>query len=339
MSYDPISYLGLSCKSGGEFYICQDSSLEFIGCCDVDPCSRGCASTDLHPASFNTEHYSEIQRQSCVGTLNALWYTCTDGPTFLGCCAANPCNNGGVCPGQNLVGARLGDDPSSASIFRTSSIATTVISGTSSTSQSTQEATYTPSFTSADESTPILSPTPTSNSTIPSDTTPSKESSPATNVAAIVGGILGALIVLLLIAFAFYRYRKRRRMELVKARPEDDDLQPPWSPYHDSFRSGTPAPPAPVSPISTTSTHQRSLSASLSSIIGFKRWNTPKRESFQATTEWISNRRNNEPASPGLLSPTELESLPTGAVMVRGPTRNTIHYEIEASMVRSGLEK
>ncbi|KAI8952829.1 hypothetical protein F4801DRAFT_577088 [Xylaria longipes] len=257
MNYDPISHLGLSCPSGGNFYICQDSEVQFLGCCDVDPCSSECPSSALHPASFEADRYNDIPAQSCVGSTSpSLWYTCTNGQTFLGCCTSVPCDNEGVCPEDNLVGARLADDPSSASVFLTATTAGTATSAASAPPS-------TDGMTSAPASTAIITtqiPSPTPN-------TASKGSSP-TPTTEIVGGILGGLIGLILVAFVFFQYRRRRR-ELVTTQSDEDVLQPPWSPYHDSFRGSPTVPPAPGSPLYTAS--RRHKSPSLSSIIGFKR--------------------------------------------------------------------
>ncbi|KAI0455597.1 hypothetical protein F5B21DRAFT_185477 [Xylaria acuta] len=325
MNYDPISHLGLSCPFGGDFYICQGSKIQFLGCCDVDPCSSSeCPSSALHPAGFNAHRYDEIPSQSCVGSTSpsSSWYTCINGPTFLGCCASDPCNNEGVCPEDNLMGARLADDRSSASVFLTATTAATVTSATSTSADGN---------TSAPTSTAIT----TTQTPSPTPTSASKGSSPAPT-AGIVGGILGGLIILILIAFVFLRYRRRRPRELATAQSDEDVLQPPWSPYHDSFRSSPTVPPAPVSPLSTASTRHRSLSASLSSIIGFKRGSAAKRQSF-LTSDWVPDTHDSRQASPGFLGPVaELESLPPGGIMVRGPLHNTVRYEVEGSTVGVG---
>ncbi|KAI0437617.1 hypothetical protein F4803DRAFT_565905 [Xylaria telfairii] len=318
MSYNPISYLGLSCPSGGDFYICQESKARFLGCCGIDPCDDGCPSSALYSASFDPSKHYTISAQSCVTGSSALWYTCVNGPTFLGCCTSNPCNNEGVCPDENLAGARLADDPSRASAFLTATItAPTVTSPTSITST-----------TSTPASTIIPGPT---------LITASKGGSPGPNTAGIVGGILGGLIILILIGFVFFRCRRRRRRKLPGPQLDEDVLQPPWSLYHDSHGSPT-VPPASVSLLSMTSTRHKSLSATLSSIIGFKRGSTARRQSFEIS-DWVPGMHNNTQASPSFPGPVaELESLPPGRIIVRGPlyNTNTIHYEVEGSTVGIG---
>lgn len=219
MSYDPISYLGLSCPSGGDIYICQDSEVRFLGCCEVNPCSgdgNGCPSSAVRPTSFDRIKYAQIPAQACVSS-SALWYTCTNGPTFMGCCASSPCDNEGVCPEDDLVEAALADDPSKASVFLTTATETTSIKSTTSASTSS---TYTTM------STPSILATPTPSS----DTASTNTGASHVPIGGIVGGIVGGLVVLALIAFVFFRYRRRRR----RALDEDTTMvtpQPPWSPY------------------------------------------------------------------------------------------------------------
>ncbi|ROV97517.1 hypothetical protein VSDG_04545 [Cytospora chrysosperma] len=67
---NPIDTLGLSCPNGGDFYVCQDSKLQFLGCCASDPCADGsghCPQSDLRYSSFDTDTYDNISTQSCVG--------------------------------------------------------------------------------------------------------------------------------------------------------------------------------------------------------------------------------------------------------------------------------
>ncbi|KAI0187712.1 hypothetical protein EV127DRAFT_471725, partial [Xylaria flabelliformis] len=228
MSYDPISYLGLSCPSGGKFYICQGSKIEFLGCCDVDPCSSQCPSSALHPAGLDIQRYSDdTPAQSCVGsTSSARWWTCKNGSTFLGCCVSNPCNNEGICPKEDLVGARLANDPSSASPFLTATTATTATTAVVAASTSTPR----DESTSAPISTTTQMPSP-----IPTNTASKGSSSAPT--AGIIGGVLGGLIVLISIAFVFFRYRGRRTREFARAHSDEFTSPSTWSPYRDTFRS------------------------------------------------------------------------------------------------------
>ncbi|KAI1166786.1 hypothetical protein F5B18DRAFT_560383 [Nemania serpens] len=332
MSYDPISYLGLSCPSGGDIYICQDSEVRFLGCCEVNPCSGSkneCPSSAVRPTSFDPKKYAQISAQACVSsTKSASWYTCASGPTFMGCCASSPCDNESVCPEDDLVGAALAADPSKASVFLTTAVATTSV--TSTTSASTLS-TYTTT------STPSIPATPTPNSDTDS-TNPGASHAP---IGGIVGGVLGGLVVLALIAFVFFRYRRRRRRELggdTMGTP-----QPPWSPYRDVFRGSPGLPPAPVSPISATSTHQWSrLSASLSSIIGFKRASAGQKRSSHVSTkskadagDWARVPHDGDQSSPDFLGPVELEDQPSNRRSLREP--GVEYHEVQGSIPYIGL--
>ncbi|KAI1828390.1 hypothetical protein F4861DRAFT_180296 [Xylaria intraflava] len=307
MSDDPISRLGLSCHSGGTFYICQDSEVAFLGCCDVDPCSNNgtCPSPSVAPARFDPDKYEEIPAQSCVSSSKgALWYTCTAGPTFIGCCASNACENGGVCPADDLVGAVLNlENPNDASAFLTTA---------KSTSTSTID-----SITNTATATPTTSPAP--------DGADRGGSSPY--IGGIVGGILGGLVTLCLIAFIAFHYGKRKRGLVITRKPGEDPSPtsppPPWSPYHDTFaRNG-----APLTPMSAASTATSSHKSPwrLSSIVGFKRMSAKSRESR------VSGDHELDPAR--FLNPVaELDSAPPGAIHRPGSPHDNVYYEILGSM-------
>ncbi|KAL7623301.1 hypothetical protein AAE478_006982 [Parahypoxylon ruwenzoriense] len=120
----PQQKYGLSCPSGGTFYICQSSQIRFIGCCEANPCDSSssppggdggvCPQEALRPASYASY---PGRHQTCVAPHDeSSWYTC-DGarPPFMGCCARNPCNDG--CPAADLLPARLDDDDDIAAPF------------------------------------------------------------------------------------------------------------------------------------------------------------------------------------------------------------------------------
>ena len=120
------SDLGLSCPRGGEWYICQGTKIEFVGCCTIDPCADGsgeCAEANLLPASFSMNQYSKIPSLGCApstkpGYKQPLWWTCiAPVPPFMGCCHSNPCTDG--CPEGNLSAARLPYEPSTREMFLT----------------------------------------------------------------------------------------------------------------------------------------------------------------------------------------------------------------------------
>lgn len=139
---DPYTTFGLSCPSGGSFYICQNNSTEFIGCCTIDPCRDGsgsCPQANLRNASFSADSYDGLKPQECVEE-TGLFYTCKyDKPPFLGCCVTNPCASES-CPAGDLVPAKLSSDPAKRDIFLTTAA--------SSTRSHTPTATATPSGSS-----------------------------------------------------------------------------------------------------------------------------------------------------------------------------------------------
>lgn len=118
---DPYSTFGLSCPSGGSFYICQNKKVEFIGCCTINPCdddSGLCPQENLRNASFSADSYEGIEPQDCVEE-TGLWYSCKfNNPPFVGCCARNPCASG-ACPAGDLVPAKLSADPDLRNVFLT----------------------------------------------------------------------------------------------------------------------------------------------------------------------------------------------------------------------------
>lgn len=117
-----IAELGLSCPDSGSFYICQGAQTQFIGCCTVDPCADDtgdCPQDSLRYSSYSKDNYVSIPAENCASPHNSSsWYTCANAdPPFIGCCASNPCNAG--CSTDDLLAARIDDDPSNASVFLT----------------------------------------------------------------------------------------------------------------------------------------------------------------------------------------------------------------------------
>jgi len=118
-----VSALGLSCPSGGAFYICNAAVEPFIGCCTINPCADGsghCPKNNLRSSSFSGDKYAEILAQECAGNNGtARWYTCMSTlPPFLGCCSGNPCATG-ACLANELEAARLSPDPAARAAFLT----------------------------------------------------------------------------------------------------------------------------------------------------------------------------------------------------------------------------
>lgn len=237
-SSHPVAQLGLTCPDGGNFHICSNSEIRFVGCCDTDPCADGsgsCPSSNLRRAAFDVAHYSEIPSQACAnGTSNqeAHWYTCTAGP-FMGCCAQNPCNNGGKCAASSLIPARLSDNGDSAAVF--------LAQPETETAQTTQ----TPEPT-ADPTSAFASPSATQTGQEPGLPPPGVEENRAP-VSQIVGGTVGGAAAAILIACFLFLYIRRRRAAALDGDGDSESVKPPtmtnervsatrppWSPYKGS---------------------------------------------------------------------------------------------------------
>ncbi|KAK5661809.1 hypothetical protein OQA88_9911 [Cercophora sp. LCS_1] len=195
-----VTGFGLSCPSGGSFYICQDNATEFVGCCTTNPCADGkgnCPKANLRVASFSSDYYDEIPAQQCSSSdRTALWYTCAkNSPPFIGCCASNPCS-AGSCSSNNLVAARLSSDKSDREEFILMG-KDPVTTSSSTTASSTSTSSPTGSLTS--------SPSP-----VPSDAIEAAHAPLSTG--AIIGIAAGAgAVVLAFVAFILYRRWSNKR--------------------------------------------------------------------------------------------------------------------------------
>ncbi|KAL2752954.1 hypothetical protein ACRALDRAFT_2055351 [Sodiomyces alcalophilus JCM 7366] len=190
MSGNQTQTLGLTCPEGGDFYICPGKATEFIGCCTSDPCTDSadghCPTRDLRPASFDPDRYANIPAQSCDDARShRVWWTCRDDdPTFLGCCATNPC--GGGCPRDHLIQAVLSEDEDNRLAF---------VPG---------EATTSP--------TPTTSASPTASPS-PSDEASGSSGSPGLPTGAIVGIAIGGALAVVILAILVWKFcwKARRR--------------------------------------------------------------------------------------------------------------------------------
>ncbi|KAI0147018.1 hypothetical protein GGR57DRAFT_516637 [Xylariaceae sp. FL1272] len=197
---DPRVKFGLSCPDGGEFYVCQDSSTQFIGCCGEDPCTSTqdgtCPENKLYNATFSAASGVNFLEQSCADSPeDALWYTCSDAnPPFLGCCKNNPCNNG--CEDGNLVAAVLSDDPKNASQFLLPETTTTTSSSSAS-----------PTSTNTSSASPTNSDT-------------SKSGSEKSSAGLIVGLSLAGVVILLIVLGVYLWSRRREQARLKREREE-----------------------------------------------------------------------------------------------------------------------
>ncbi|KAK7961116.1 hypothetical protein PG988_012330 [Apiospora saccharicola] len=215
---NPISKFGLSCPTGGKFYICQDSPTQFLGCCDINPCKNNgiCPDNSLFNSSFSKSNYDDTLPEACV--TDGLWYTCSGTtPPFIGCCLENPCQQG-TCSPDKLRAAKLSSNQTEAAPFLTSAAASTPTSSSISSSNT-------------------ASPTPLA----------SDSNSKSFPVGAIVGIVIGAVLAIAVIAFLIWRLRKSKKTfyhppPLAQVPPSPQNEVHPhnpsgmYSPYKDTFQ-------------------------------------------------------------------------------------------------------
>ncbi|CAG7562552.1 unnamed protein product [Fusarium equiseti] len=95
-----IDYWGFRCPKGGDFYICENAWIEFIGCCNSDPCAdgTGICQNGVEPLSFDRKNSYKLPLQTCLSSSSSdNFYLCWGtSPPFMGCCGQNACGNG--CP-------------------------------------------------------------------------------------------------------------------------------------------------------------------------------------------------------------------------------------------------
>lgn len=139
---DAFRFFGLSCPSGGSFYICENNATEFIGCCTTNPCTPEanghCPTANLRASSFSADTYTDLPRQDCDDAQSIeIWYTCKfNQPPFMGCCASNPCAKG-LCIPSDLRPAKLsGQAELKASFLQPGAAATSTATAASSTTSS-----------------------------------------------------------------------------------------------------------------------------------------------------------------------------------------------------------
>ncbi|KAK3988863.1 hypothetical protein QBC44DRAFT_397456 [Cladorrhinum sp. PSN332] len=196
------SLIGASCPEGGSFYVCQNNSTEFVGCCTSNPCTseaRGiCSQNNLRPTSFSKDYYNSIPPQACVSKESPIdWYTCSDlRPPFMGCCKRDPCKFK-LCPINDLAAAELSENPHSRQVFL----------GEIQTQSSTPSSTPTTTATSSSTQTLAATSQPAIPSSTPADTSNKSGGLP---VGAIVGIAVGGVVILLaLIIFGIICFRRR----------------------------------------------------------------------------------------------------------------------------------
>ncbi|KXJ88865.1 hypothetical protein Micbo1qcDRAFT_177897 [Microdochium bolleyi] len=295
MAKNPVADVGLNCPEGGTFYICENSTTRFLGCCGIDPCTDGmgvCPPSKLFTSSFDAARYYSILPQKCASYPDkAEWYTCafkgTTYSPFMGCCKTNPCENHG-CARSMLVAAELSGNAYNADLFLTGGDSSAVASSsTTSTAHSTSVSTP----TSVPSATSMLSPRPSASSSVPlTGSTGNATKDNGLSAGAIIGIAVGcasvALLLLLLAVMCWRRPRKAKdsrsniphagmpssgvdaavaelSKETSTRSPSQLDPSPmvpyiPYSPYRDSLASH----PTMVNPSSYQAYHRSSFAPS-----------------------------------------------------------------------------
>lgn len=218
MSKSPINTFSLACPSGGDFYICQGNSTEFIGCCTSDPCADGsgsCPQADLEPATFNKLDYEGIVAQDCTDAA-ADWYTCSALSTpFMGCCKSNACTNTAGCPVDDLVAAELGNATQAKNFLTTTaSTASTHSSTATATTVSTHSSTATATTTSSTSTSAAAVTTTTATAAASSSGTAAPVSNAATSgisTGAKAGIGVGAVALIAVIGILFFVIKRTMR--------------------------------------------------------------------------------------------------------------------------------
>ncbi|CAJ0550566.1 Ff.00g104960.m01.CDS01 [Fusarium sp. VM40] len=227
---------GLSCTTGGRFYICEDDDTQFIGCCLSDPCGRNngtCPDGDLRATTFASDTYADLPAQDCDNSQGVdNWYTCAyTTPPFLGCCSQNACGSG--CPRNRLVPAKLSKNENNRLNFlnpRESG------STTSSTASETASATASSTTTAASGT----SATASSTSAVEAGDDGGLGTGAVAGIA--VGAAVGGLIILILLFWLFWwkpREKKKQQSGTSVAHyapPAAPAMsQSPYSPTDGSF--------------------------------------------------------------------------------------------------------
>ncbi|KAI1433217.1 hypothetical protein GGR50DRAFT_696325 [Xylaria sp. CBS 124048] len=122
----PDAALGLHCPEGGQFHLCPDSKVHFLGCCLYDPCEDGsglCRTDALRKTGYNLTNKDLIWPQQCEISHDSEnrtmhWWRCERSkPPYFSCCSRNTCFEGQGCPPEYLAAAVLSDDPVAAAPF------------------------------------------------------------------------------------------------------------------------------------------------------------------------------------------------------------------------------
>ncbi|KAJ3517246.1 hypothetical protein NM208_g14730 [Fusarium decemcellulare] len=221
----PITNLGLACPYGGNFYICRDSPTQFIGCCKSDPCGERkglCPDEHLRSASFEAKQYNQMLPQACINdNRDVKWYTCAGTtPSFLGCCAVNPCAKG-ACPARELRAAKLSDNSKNAEPFRGGGPPPDPVSSSSTSSSSSSTSSIESSQTISSFTTSYLTTTTTDTTITATNTSEAGTDAPGGHkklddgaIAAIAIGTIIFILVIFGLLYCARRERKRERQDI-----------------------------------------------------------------------------------------------------------------------------
>lgn len=207
---DPFRFFGLSCPSGGSFYICQNNATEFIGCCTTNPCTPEanghCPTANLRASSFSADTYTDLPRQDCDDAQSIeIWYTCKfNQPPFMGCCASNPCAKG-LCAPSDIRPAKLsGQAELKASFLQPGNTATAT--GAAASSTASNDATAAPNGLSSGA----------------------------------IGGIVVGVVAAIILVVVFFLYKRGWRARVNKE--VDTPTQSGAGMYYDAVPPGQPSP-------------------------------------------------------------------------------------------------
>ncbi|KAL2063095.1 hypothetical protein VTL71DRAFT_6167 [Oculimacula yallundae] len=234
-----VSYLTMSgntmgtCPLGGLWYTCTAQTPTFMGCCTSNPCQgngKTCPSSDLRAAGMGTGSGPDLPSNDASYWPNVqcsvgLWWTCAmQTPSFQGCCEVNPCGgdgSAGGCPSSSLHAAAFKSVTSDPVVTSTSSPKATASESTKSTSSSVDAATSSTFSTSSSSATtktsqtgiPAADSATSSTTSVPVGGTVSDESGSGPPIAAIAGGAVGVVVILVIgiLIFCFCRKRRQKR--------------------------------------------------------------------------------------------------------------------------------
>ncbi|KAG2024721.1 hypothetical protein GB937_003419 [Aspergillus fischeri] len=150
-----------------------------------------------------------LARQANTCTGSKQWYVCSKG-NFRGCCSIDPCNTG-VCP----------DQESQTTLSRSTTSTTSKTASTTTATSPTTAITTAPSTSSLGDIPGIIPTRTVTQAVAPATDTDAADASPGHDRGALVGGVVGGVLALILLAglfFLVYRSRKKHGKRFVLLR-------------------------------------------------------------------------------------------------------------------------